>query len=94
MKVLSSYLAAVAAGKYIVAQYEVKSETSGSTYIVSLDGNGDYSCGCLGWTRHVPRRNCKHIDWVIAFGPGEMDPLLASMRKVQRRAAAKKGVAA
>lgn len=75
----------------IVSQYEVDSDsTPGRTYVVSLNGNGQYSCGCLGWTRHVPRRDCKHIEWVKAFGGRPVDPLLAAMGKAQRRESRKR----
>ena len=25
------------------------------------DGEQAWECGCIGWTRHIPRRDCKHI---------------------------------
>lgn len=35
--------------------------SSGTEYRVSRQADGTYGCSCLGWTRHVPRRDCKHI---------------------------------
>ena len=35
--------------------------SSGRRYTVSLKEDGDYECGCRGWTMHTPRRDCKHI---------------------------------
>jgi len=30
-------------------------------YIISLTYDGEYQCSCRGWTMHVPRRDCTHI---------------------------------
>jgi hypothetical protein len=30
-------------------------------YTVSGRPDGEFECSCLGWTRHTPRRDCKHI---------------------------------
>lgn len=46
--------------------------SNGSTHIVSLCDDGTWQCDCIGWCRHYPRKNCKHIYWVIANKP---DPL-------------------
>ena len=42
-------------------QWVVKSFSSTTDYIVSLDWDGMYHCGCRGWTSHFPRVDCKHI---------------------------------
>jgi hypothetical protein len=76
-----------AGAQCIVAQYEIESESApGRMYTISLDGNGDYSCSCLGWTRHVPRKDCKHIEWHKVHPGRPIDPMLAAMGKAQRRA--------
>lgn len=46
----------------------IYSERSGN-HIVSLCDDGTYQCDCVGWTRHMPRRNCKHIWQVIDEKP-------------------------
>lgn len=33
-------------------------------YTVSLTYDDEWQCSCLGWTRHVPRRDCTHIKQV------------------------------
>ncbi len=43
--------------------------SNGSNHIVSLRQDGDWECDCLGWTRHFPRIECKHISWVIDNNP-------------------------
>ena len=54
--------------------------------------DGSFQCSCLGWTRHVPRVDCKHI-LTAREGLGvPIDPLIHAIGKAQRRAA-KKGVA-
>ncbi len=37
-------------------------------YTVAQDADGNWACNCLGWTRHVPRTDCKHIKEVKAGG--------------------------
>jgi hypothetical protein len=54
--------------KYI-EKYKVYSETSVHSYIVSKCDDGSYACSCLGWIRHYPRTNCKHILWVLRNKP-------------------------
>jgi len=44
-----------------VKKWYVPSSSSGDTYTVGLRDDGEYQCGCIGWTRHMPRRDCKHI---------------------------------
>lgn len=71
-----------------VEQFKVASETNPNTlYVVSNYGNGAWACGCMGWTRHFPRRDCKHIAWVKMFGPMPIDPVLMAMQKAQRKVA-------
>jgi hypothetical protein len=50
----------------------IYSERSGN-HIVSLCDDGTYQCDCVGWTRHMPRRNCKHIDQVLYEKPEPLD---------------------
>jgi hypothetical protein len=79
-------------------QWAVDSESSDRTYTVSLcqapkhyatEHGLYYECSCIGWTRHTPRRDCKHILWVRHGGGREIDPCLMAMLKASR-----KGVAA
>ena len=47
-----------------MANYVKKYEVQGSAkkpYIVSFSDEGGWACSCIGWTRHVPRKDCKHI---------------------------------
>ncbi len=43
-----------------IKKYIVYSEHSGN-HIVSLTDTGEYACDCIGWIRHYPRIECKHI---------------------------------
>lgn len=38
-----------------VKQWFVESESGPGGYVVSLDKDGNYACGCPGWTRNVLR---------------------------------------
>ena len=40
--------------------------SNGSNHIVALDWNGQYQCDCIGWIRHSPRIECKHIKMVLS----------------------------
>ena len=44
-----------------VRQWQIPSSKAGKTYIVSLSHAGEWSCACVGWTSHTPRKACKHI---------------------------------
>lgn len=46
----------------------IYSERSGN-HIISLLADNTYQCDCIGWTRHYPRKNCKHIREVIETNP-------------------------
>jgi hypothetical protein len=46
-----------------VRRWTVRGST-GNLYTVAVDDEGDYGCSCIGWTRHVPRRDCRHIKMV------------------------------
>lgn len=46
-------------GAYI-QQWDVTG-SSGNVYKVSVKPDGTFACSCLGWTRHTPRKDCKHI---------------------------------
>lgn len=55
----------------------VKSSSGASNYIISVEGR-EWQCSCLGWTRHVPRRDCKHIRGVkIAANGGTTNLAMA-----------------
>jgi hypothetical protein len=43
-------------------QWSIPSDSNPSrNYTVSLTYDGEWQCSCIGWTRHVPRKDCKHI---------------------------------
>jgi len=54
-----------------VKRFVVPSSSGGGEYIVSQDRDGNWACSCPGWTRHVPRTDCKHIREVRDYGGGE-----------------------
>jgi len=51
-----------------VKRWVVPSSSGNGEYIVGQDKDGNWGCSCIGWTRHVPRRDCKHILEVKAGG--------------------------
>lgn len=55
-----------------INKWIIYSERSGS-HIVSQLENRSYQCDCIGWTRHFPRINCKHINEVIHTNPPPID---------------------
>ena len=42
-------------------QWQVLSSDGKRTYTVSVTVDYAWSCSCVGWTRHMPRKDCKHI---------------------------------
>lgn len=44
----------------VYRRWRVNSD-SGRKYVVVQLYNGTYQCSCPGWTRHTPRKPCKHI---------------------------------
>ena len=70
---------------FLLEQFEVESTSkAGKKYTVSKYTD-HYACSCIGWTRHVPRKDCRHIEWVREFGPRPIDSLLQSIRKANRK---------
>lgn len=48
--------------------YAVDSESDPNrTYTVTQAYDGHWECACPAWTRHMPRKNCKHIARLLAF---------------------------
>ncbi len=73
-----------------VEQWKVKSDSrpEGWGYIVSKMDDGSWACGCVGWTRHVPRRDCKHIAYAKNGFGIPVDLMIHAMEKAQRKVAA------
>lgn len=44
-----------------VNRWYVPSSRGGGNHTVSQDKDGNWACSCIGWTRHMPRTDCKHI---------------------------------
>lgn len=51
-----------------VKRWVVPSSSGDGEYIVAQDAAGNFACSCPGWTRHVPRTDCRHIREVKAGG--------------------------
>jgi hypothetical protein len=73
-------------GRQAKKQYVVPSESSGKEYIVTeyddppFDNqhHPKWACGCIGWTRHFPRRECKHILYAQAGGARTFEEAIAN----------------
>lgn len=51
-------------------QYQIQFSVQSSShadryYTISLTQAGEWQCSCRGWTMHVPRRDCRHIQEVL-----------------------------
>ena len=45
-----------------VNRWEVPSQSNpDSAYVVGQKEDGTWGCACPAWTRHTPRKDCKHI---------------------------------
>lgn len=51
--------------------------STGNIYTVAKDDRGQYACSCLGWTRHIPRKDCRHIRYIREQQPepGWIEPI-------------------
>lgn len=73
-----------------VEYWKVESDSKpGKFYTVSKTVEGSFECGCTGWTRHVPRRDCRHILYVkagngIPFDPCARAVILANARQARK----------
>lgn len=72
--------------------WKVESDSSpGKFYTVSHYNDDSWACSCVGWTRHVPRRDCRHITYVKGGGAVVYDPLARAvtlaMKRSERKAA-------
>ena len=64
-----------------VKKWVVPSSSGEGNYIVSLHKDGHYACSCLGWTRHTPRSDCRHITEVkMGLHPTEVEHALKRLR--------------
>ena len=44
-----------------IQSWDVPSSDGSRSYKVSEGMRGEWGCSCPAWTRHTPRRDCKHI---------------------------------
>lgn len=71
-------------------QFKVESDSHpGVWYVVTETVSGEWQCSCVGWTRHTPRRDCKHIRWCKCGGCMAEDPLLRNVEVANHKAARK-----
>lgn len=65
---------------HYVQFWKVRSDSNpDKTHTVGLTDDRIYGCTCVGWTRHFPRRDCRHILYVKSGHGENYDPLLRSM---------------
>ncbi len=74
-------------GRNCERQFVVPSESGNGSYIVTHyadppfddEHHPEWSCSCLGWTRHFPRRKCKHILYAAAGGDTNFTDAIANI---------------
>ncbi len=79
-------VAGVVNGRPYERQYVAKSESSEGSYIVTHfadppfnnEGHPEWACACIGWTRHFPRRDCKHILYAKTGGASTFEEAIAN----------------
>ena len=57
--------------EYVVTQYGDGPFNNYQSYPIAAlnqDGQPEWACSCIGWIRHSPRRECKHISYAKAGG--------------------------
>lgn len=63
-----------------VSRWCVPSSRGSGQHIVAQDAEGNFACSCIGWTRHVPRRDCRHITEVKeGHWPTEAEAVMQKM---------------
>lgn len=73
-------------GRRAKRQYICPSESSSKEYVVThfddppfdREHHPEWSCGCIGWTRHYPRRDCKHIMYAQSGGARTFEEAIAN----------------
>lgn len=67
--------------EYVVTQYADGPFDSKQPYPqadLNAAGQPEFACGCIGWTRHFPRQDCKHIKYARAGGAKTFDEAIAN----------------
>ena len=70
-----------------MTEYRMQWKVQGSAaepYTVSVTVDGFWSCSCVGWTRHMPRRDCKHIKEKKAKFPEYLSATESPPKTIQR----------
>ena len=63
-------------------QWQVPSDSNpDKSYIVSVTDSKEFQCSCPAWTRHMPRKDCKHI---LRVRRGEYGPVNALLPQLSR----------
>jgi len=73
-------------GRLAKRQFVVPSESSDKEYVVTqfddprfdTQHHPEWACGCVGWTRHFPRRDCKHILYAKSGGATTFEEAIAN----------------
>ena len=73
-------------GRLAKRQFVVPSESSNKEYVVTqfddapfdVEHHPEWTCGCIGWTRHFPRRDCRHILYAQSGGATTYDEAIAN----------------
>jgi hypothetical protein len=73
-------------GRPYKQQFIVPSESGHGDYVVThyaddpfdAEHHPEWACACIGWTRHFPRRDCKHILYAQAGGATTFEEAIAN----------------
>lgn len=73
-------------GRPYKRQFVVPSESGNGDYIVTQfadapfdpEHHPEWACACIGWTRHFPRRDCKHILYAQSGGATTFEEAIAN----------------
>jgi hypothetical protein len=64
----------------VAQEFRIASSSGRGAYTVQELADGSWRCACPAWTRHTPRRDCKHIaearTMPSGMTPGAVDALL------------------
>jgi hypothetical protein len=65
-------------GDYVVTQYADGPFEHYQKSMLNNQGQPEWACACIGWTRHFPRQDCKHIMYAQSGGATTFEEAIAN----------------